>query len=271
MISGHGMQWGLRKMPLGAWNDKVSEKKGTLESREGNFLLVPLGRPRPREGQDLPVPRAREGAEVGCGPGSSYLEDKPLPPVYKTSVEKTQQWPVYVCATHTPTWSFACCPGNTCFLPGCGCVEHSAFLTAASSQLYNAVIEAALFTGPFPFLLLFLILSFILMPLSFRRQTSSLGHLIITCKDSMLLYHPFWEERTGLDLLFAFTQYYGLHWFFYWNFFSIFFFKPVSVLGYLGELHMLVNCDLGSLLCQSRVAISLFKNSMNCLSLTFNE
>lgn len=51
MISGHGMQGGLRKMLLGVCNGKVSEKEGTLEIRKGNFLIVHLGTPRPREGQ----------------------------------------------------------------------------------------------------------------------------------------------------------------------------------------------------------------------------
>ena len=51
MISGHEIQGGLRKMLSGVSNDKVSEKEGTLEIRKGNFLIVHLGRPRPRERQ----------------------------------------------------------------------------------------------------------------------------------------------------------------------------------------------------------------------------
>lgn len=38
-------------MLLGVCNGKVSEKEGTLEIRKGNFLIVHLGTPRPREGQ----------------------------------------------------------------------------------------------------------------------------------------------------------------------------------------------------------------------------
>ena len=38
-------------MLSGVSNDKVSEKEGTLEIRKGNFLIVHLGRPRPRERQ----------------------------------------------------------------------------------------------------------------------------------------------------------------------------------------------------------------------------
>lgn len=42
--SDHQMQRGLRKMLSGAWNDEVSEKEGTLEMREGSFLIASLGR-----------------------------------------------------------------------------------------------------------------------------------------------------------------------------------------------------------------------------------
>ena len=49
------MLWGLGKIAWGTCNDKVSEKEGTSEVREGNFFTVPLGRPRSRNGLDLPV------------------------------------------------------------------------------------------------------------------------------------------------------------------------------------------------------------------------
>lgn len=42
--SDHQVQWGLRKMLSGACNDEGSEKEGTLEMREGVFLIASLGR-----------------------------------------------------------------------------------------------------------------------------------------------------------------------------------------------------------------------------------
>lgn len=61
--SGHGTQWGLRKIASGTCNDKASEKRGTSEIREANFFSVHLGRPRPRAELGLPESYNREGAE----------------------------------------------------------------------------------------------------------------------------------------------------------------------------------------------------------------
>lgn len=196
---------GSQKGALRACNGKVIEKEGTFEIREDNFLSVQLGRPRPGEGQDLPVSYNKEVAEAGLSPRCPDPKPSLSPLPIRLLWRRTQQWSAHVHTkiTHAPAWSFALCLENThLFHARAWQPEQDAYLTADFSQLFHAIIESAIFLGPFPFLLL---LSFLLMPLSYRRQIARPYHLIIICKGSMFLFHPFWGRRTCLDLVFILT------------------------------------------------------------------
>ena len=171
-----------------------------------------------------------------------------------------------------PTWSSACCQGTlTCFMPGFGCLSVMCFwqlpLLSYTMLLSNQLFSQALF--PFSLFYRFLYFNaFVLSKANFQAWPSD-NHLqslhaslssFMRRKDLfgliVYLYIVLWLV---LILLLKFLQY---------------FFKPVSLLGFLRQLYMLINClqnyDWSFLLCRAGW-LFVFKNSVNCLSLTFNE
>lgn len=133
----------------------------------------------------------------------TWSRRQPVSPAYKACVERdTTTDSVCPCkAAHSPlealpttqrTLTVSCCG----LAARAGCISDS-WLFSVIQYCY----QISYFYGPFPFLFLF-IFSFILMSLSYWRHISRPGHLITIC--TMLLYHPFWEGRTCLDLLFIF-------------------------------------------------------------------
>lgn len=64
--SGPGVWWGLRKIAWGMCNDKVSEKEGTSEIREANFLHRAPGETEAKGW-------ARPASNIGQGGGRTGL------------------------------------------------------------------------------------------------------------------------------------------------------------------------------------------------------
>lgn len=160
-----------------------SEKEGTSEIREGNLLTVHSGRPRPREGQDLPASHPRKAS---FGPGCPDPEAEALSPAYKASAEKdTAMDSAHPCkATHSPLGPPPVA-GRHAPVP-CQAVAARAGTspTAGFSLPHSAVLPR-----PFPVSFSHLFLYFNVF--FCQRQISRPGHLIIICRGSMLLYHPF--------------------------------------------------------------------------------
>lgn len=114
---------GSQKGALRACNGKVIEKEGTFEIREDNFLSVQLGRPRPGEGQDLPVSYNKEVAEAGLSPRCPDPKPSLSPLPIRLLWRRTQQWSAHV---HTKSLTPLLDPlpfawrTLTCFMPGLG-------------------------------------------------------------------------------------------------------------------------------------------------------
>lgn len=159
MISGHGMPWGSQKDAVGGCNDKVSVKERTLEIDQKRQLLHCFPGGTEAQGGAEPASTTWQGDRW-----QRWDFDLEVP-TQKASLSflptglqrRKQQWTVWVLVTNARDLILSLLPGNThlfharVWLPEC-----DVFLTAASSQLHNAVIKSAIFTGPFPFLLLLL-------------------------------------------------------------------------------------------------------------------
>ena len=267
MISGHGMQWdamGSQKDAVGGCNGKVSAKEGALERDQKRQLLHCFpggdwGPGRVRTSQGHVDGSQRAEGRGGTVTWSFWPRRQACPSRLQDSSGENSSGQCESLSLTPPAWSSARCQGTlTCCMPGLGCLSVMCFwqlpLLSYTMLLSNQLFSQAL--SPFSFFYLLLYFNaFVLLKAhfqawpsdnhlqrlheslsSFMRRKDLFGHIV----------YPYIVLWLILIFLLKFLQY---------------FFKPVSVLGFLRELCMLINClqncHWSFLLCQSRVAICL--------------